>query len=90
MRNEILRQAMDQPVEEGRNGRQKSTGRNNVLEVLSGGEGVVMPACVLSHRSERERWQVAKGRLDPPTTWQSAVLAFNSVCVCVCARSHTC
>lgn len=86
MRNEILRQAMDQPVEEGRNGRQKSTGRNNVLEVLSGDEGVVTP--VLSLRSERERWQVAKGRLDPPTTWQSAVLAYNSLCVRV--HSHTC
>lgn len=77
---------MDQPVEEGRNGRQKSTGRNNVLEVLSGDEDVVMP--VLSLRSERERWHVAKGRLDPLTTWQSAVLAYNSLCVRV--HSHTC
>ena len=58
-RNEILRQAMGQPVGEGGNGRQKSRGRNSVPEVLSGGEGVVMSAHVLSRRSERERWQVA-------------------------------
>ena len=45
---------------------------------------------ILSGRSERARWQVAKGRLDPGCLWHEYTTLHACACACIRARLSAC